>query len=162
MVTNPPLDLTLAPINGEPRPLEQWVTVFHLVVVVLDPFTDESAWLLPTASRILTNYEEADCRVGWLVAGNPEECRLFLGPWAREMLTFADPDRVAIKGLGLEYLPAIVDIGIDGTVIAAAEGWDPMAWRAVTENLSRILSWSRPAMPLANDPAPFPGSPAAG
>ena len=57
----------------------------------------------------------------WLVAGTPEDCREFLGPWSREILTLADPDRTAIKGLGLEWLPALVQIGLDGSVIAAAE-----------------------------------------
>jgi hypothetical protein len=162
VVTNPPLDLPLAPINGEPRPLAQWVTTFHLVLVALDPFTNESAWILPTASRLLINYQEADCRIAWLVSGTASECRQFLGPWAREILTFADPDRVAIKGFGLDYLPALLHVAIDGTLIAAAEGWDPVPWRALTDNLSRTLSWNRPTMPLPSDPMPFPGTPAAG
>ena len=160
MVANPPLDLTLAPINGEERTLQQWLTTFHLVLVVLDPFTNESAWLLPTASRILTNYEQADCRVAWVVTGTPEECRLFLGPWAREILTFADPDRAIVKGLSLDRLPAIVHLGLDGTVINSAEGWDPDEWEAVTDTLSQIMSWNRPQIPAAGDPGPFEGTPA--
>lgn len=160
MAANPPLDLVLTPINGEGRSLAQWLTTFHLVLVVLDPFTNESAWLLPTAARILTHYEQADCRVAWLVAGTPDECRQFLGPWARRLLTFADPDREAIKALGLEELPAIVHLGLDGSVINAAEGWRPYEWRAVTETLSEMMQWSRPVIPTPDDPAPFAGSPA--
>jgi len=80
VVVNPPPDLVLAPINGEGRTLAEWVSIFQLVVVALDPFSNESAWILPTAARILTNYEQADCRIAWLVAGTPDECREFLGP----------------------------------------------------------------------------------
>ena len=161
VVANPPPDLILAPINGESRSLTEWVSIFQLVVVALDPFTNESAWILPTAARILTNYEEADCRIAWLVAGTPDECREFLGPWSREILTLADPDRKAIEGLGLEWLPALVQIGLDGSVMGSAEGWDPYSWKAVTDVLSKQLSWNRPVIPAAGDPGSFPGTPAA-
>lgn len=162
MAANPPLDLTLTPIAGEARSLQQWVTMFHLVIVALDPFTDESAWVLPTATRVLTNYEQADCRVGWLVTGTAEECRLFLGPWSREILTFTDADRTVVKSFGLERLPALLHIGSDGSIINSTEGWDPYEWRAVTDELSRIMSWNRPVLPAPGDPASFPGTPAQG
>ena len=160
MAANPPLDLVLTPLNGEGRTVQQWLTTFHLVLVALDPFTNESAWVLETAARVLTNYEEADCRVAWVVAATPDECRQFLGPWAQEILTFADPDRDAVKALGLERLPALVHLGLDGTVINSAEGWDAYAWRAVTDELSRIMRWNRPVLPAMTDPAPFAGTPA--
>lgn len=162
MVANPPLDLTLAPINGEARTVQQWLTTFHLVAVVLDPFTNESAWVLPTAARILTNYEQADCRVAWIVTGTPEECRQFLGPWSREILTFADPDREVVKGFAFDRLPAIVHLGMDGTIVNAVEGWDPDAWRGLTDHLSFVMSWNRPLIPAPGDPGPFPGTPALG
>jgi hypothetical protein len=130
------------------------------VAVVVDPFTNQSAWLLETAGRILSTFEQADCRIAWIVTGTPEEAREFLGPWSREILTIADPEREAVKGLGLEQLPALIHIGLDGTVIGAAEGWEPDQWRAVTEQLARAMSWSRPVVPAAGDPAPFAGTPA--
>ncbi len=143
--------------------MREWLTTFHLVFAALDPFTNESAWILPTAARILTNFDEADCRVSWLMAGaTPDECRQFLGPHAASILTFADPDRTAVKGFGLERLPALVHLGIDGQIVGAAEGWDPAAWRAVTERLAKMMSWLPPAIPLARDPGPFPGTPALG
>jgi hypothetical protein len=160
VATNPPLDVVLTPINGEARTLGQWLTTFHLVLAVVDPFTNESAWLLPTAARILSTYDEADCRVAWLVTGTVDECRQFLGPWSKEILTLADPDRTAVRALGLSELPALVDIGLDGTIIGAAEGWDPSAWREVTDTLSRLMRWSKPVIPTAGDPAPYAGSPA--
>lgn len=162
MASAPPLDLDLAPLNGEPRSVEAWLTTFHLVFVALDPFTYESAWLLPTAARILTGFQEADCRTAWLVAGTPDECRQFLGPLAREILTFSDPDRTAIKGFGLERLPALVHVGTDGSIIGSAEGWDPTEWRPVVNRLAKIMAWSAPKVPGPGDPGPYPGSPALG
>jgi hypothetical protein len=156
----PPADLLLTPINGEGRSLTQWLTTFTLTLVCLDPFTNESAWLLETAGRILKTFEQANCRTAWLVTGTSDETRQFLGPWADDVLTFADPDRDVVKGLELERLPAIVHLGLDGTVINAAEGWDPPAWRNLTDHLADVMAWSKPLVPAPGDPAPFPGSPA--
>src|SRR3954453_21554491 len=49
VATNPPADLTLTPLNGPRRTVAQLLTNFHLCFVALDPFTNESAWILPTA-----------------------------------------------------------------------------------------------------------------
>lgn len=162
MVTDAPADLPLTPINGGTHTLQQWLTTFHLVAGVLDPFTAESAWLLPTLTRIFRVYDQADCRVAIIVTCTPEEARQFLGPYAKEFLTFADPDRVAVKGLGLDKLPALVHIRQDLSIAGAAEGWDPAAWRQITDRLSRAMSWSGPTIPGPGDPAPFAGTPALG
>ncbi len=160
MATDPRPDLLLHLLGGEPRTIRAWLTNFHLCVVTLDPFTNESAWILETAGRVLCEYSAADTRVGWLVTGTPEETAQFLGPWAGRLLAFADPEREAVKALGLTHLPALVHLNMSGAVEGAAEGWDPMAWRAVAENLSRILSWNVPVLPAPTDPAAFPGTPA--
>ena len=158
MASTPPPDTVLRPINAQPRPLSQYLTVFHLVVVVLDPFTNESAWLIETAGRLLTVFSQADCRVGWIVAGSADECREFLGPWAERFMTFADADREAIRALGLQRLPALVHLGMDGTVVASAEGWNPVQWQAVADELAHMLSWKAPRLPAPQDPAPYEGS----
>jgi hypothetical protein len=85
-----------------------------------------------------------------------------MGPWADELLTFADPDRAFVKAVGLESLPAFVHIDMAGQAEGVAEGWDPPAWRKVAANLSRILDWSTPVIPGPRAPAPYPGSPATG
>jgi hypothetical protein len=158
-----PGEIELRPINrDEPRPLRELLTTFHLVTVVLDPFTAESAWLLPTVGRILRVYDESDCRVSLTLTCDEVGARQFLGPYATEFLTFVDPDRAFVKALELAALPALVHIRHDLSVAGAAEGWDPDAWRALTEDLSRALSWSRPVIPGQRDPAPYPGTPALG
>ena len=160
MATDPPPDLVLTPLNGEPRSLDDWVTLFPLTLVVLDPYTYESAWLLDEAGRILTSFTAADVRVGWLVAASKDESRAFLGPWSERLLTFADPDRVAIKALGLSALPAFIVIDMASKVPCVAEGWDPAQWRAAVGHLATILDWSKPAIPGAGAPGPYPGTPA--
>ena len=68
-------------------------------------------------------------------------------------------DREAVKAFGLGSLPAIVHLGMDGHIVNAVEGWDAMAWRALTIDLSRIVDWTRPVLPAPRDPGPFPGAP---
>ena len=159
MATNPPLDLVLTPITGAGRPVKGWLTVFHLMFVAVNPNNDRSAWIVPTAARILNDYDDADCRVAWMVTGEADDARRFLGRWAKEILTFIDPDLVAVKAFGLGSLPAIVHLGMDGSVVNAAEGWDPPAWRKLTVELSRIVDWTHPVIPGPRDPAPFAGVP---
>lgn len=157
MATVPP-DLTLHPNGGEPLSVADQVTMFHLVLVALDPYTYESAWLLETAGRILEEFVGADCRTGWLVTADEADTSAFLGPWESKFLTFCDPDRTAVRAMGIEATPALIHIGGDLTVIGKAEGWEPDDWRAITANLATMMSWSRPTFPKAGDPVPFAGS----
>jgi hypothetical protein len=160
VATNPPPDLMLAPLNGKAMKVGEWLTNFHLAFVALDPFTDESAWILETALRILRVFDQADVRVAFVCTGTPDECRLFLGRLTNELLVFADPDRMVVKGFGLERLPAFVHLAMDGTIENAAEGWHPLEWRKLADNLAKVTSWRAPLIPEAGDPGPFEGTPA--
>jgi hypothetical protein len=162
VAVDPSLDLTFATTSGESWTLEQWLTTFHLAAVVVDPYTNESAWVLPAAARILRNFSDAAVRVGWIVTSGTADARAFLGPLEREFLTFVDPDRSIVRSLGLETLPAFVFVRIDGTVSAAAEGWDPQSWRAVSDTIATTTAWSRATIPSPGDPAAFAGTPAQG
>jgi hypothetical protein len=162
VATDPPADLTLAPINGAARTIDEQLTTFQLAVVVLDPFTNESSWLLETAGRILLHFQEADVRIAFLLTCTAEEARMFLGPWVDRVLVFADPDREFTEALGLNELPAIVHIRQDRAVLAVAQGWDPYEWRQVAASIATSNSWSTPQIPGSGDPSPFAGSAAAG
>ncbi len=162
MATDPPADLVLTPLQGEPRTIDQQLTTFQFLAVVLDPFTNESAWILETAGRILTHFSGADCRNAFVVTASPEATRTFLGPWAQRLLTFADPDRDAVRALGLVELPALVHVRQDRAVVGVAEGWDPVQWRTVAQGVARANSWTVPSIPVAGDPSPFAGSAAIG
>ena len=163
MATDPPADLRLAPINGEPRTIAEWLTTFQLAAVVLDPFTNESAWLLDTAGRVLPHFREADCRVAFIVTGTADEARQFLGPWADKVLTFADPDRAVVRACRPQRAAGL-----------RADPRRPARWpappRAGTRSsgarwptsLAENNSWSDPAHPGDGDPSPYAGSAAAG
>lgn len=141
--------------------MRDWLSSFPLVLVAIDPYTHESAWILETAGRFLRHYTQADIRVGWLVTADDDDCRQFLGPWAAEFITFADPDRTVVEGLGIERLPALVHVEHDMT-LRVANGWDPDAWRDIAVYLAQVLSWTRPTVPRPGDPVPYEGTPAKG
>lgn len=162
MITDVPADVQLTPLKGSPRTIEEWTTTFHLAIVALDPYTLESSWALEPAARVLRHYAEADVRIAFLCTCSVDEARTFMGPLGEEFLVFADPDRTAVKALGVETLPAFVHVNQHHQVEAAGEGWDPEAWRIVAENLSDRMDWTVPVMPANGDPSPFTGTPVAG
>ena len=160
MATDPPQDLVLAPLKGDEHTVREWLTTFHLAFVALDPYSHQSAWLLDTAMRVLTTFDQADVRVAVVVTAPVGDALEFLGPYANDVLVFLDPDRKVVNAFGLERLPAIVHLGMDGTVVNAAEGWDPKEWRTVVNHLAKVTSWLAPVLPGPRDPGPFEGAPA--
>ena len=160
MVTLVQHDVKLTALGGEARTIEEWLTTFQLLTVVLDPYTHESAWILETARRVLANFRDADCRVAWTVTADEADTRTFLGPWALEFLTFVDPDRELVKALSIERLPALVYVRQDLAVIGQAEGWEPEEWEHIAALAGKVNSWSYPKLPKPGDPGPFQGSPA--
>ncbi len=162
MVSTPSPDVQLAALGGDRRNLEEWLTTFHLASVILDPFTNESSWVLKTALRILDGLRGSSARVNLVVTATEAETRRYLGPIANDYMAFYDPDRALVRSLGLQTLPAFVFLRIDGTVPASAEGWNPAQWRAVAEAIAETTSWQAPNIPEAGDPSPFAGTPALG
>ena len=153
-------ELSLAPLGSTPRPLGEWLTTFHLATVVLDPYTNESSWVLRSAVRILEALRGCHARVNLLVTADEADTRRFLGPLADQFLVFTDPDRAVVSDMGLTALPAFVFVRVDGTVDATAQGWNPAEWRAVADAITNTTAWRSPTIPEAGDPAPFAGSPA--
>ena len=145
--------------HGDTASLDDWLTTFQLAVVVIDPYTSESSWLLDTAGQLLTEFIDADCRVAWVVTSDADDARTFLGPWSDQLLTFCDADRSFVRGVGLERLPAFVHLRQDRVVVSAAEGWDPgVGLRHRHAHADDVLVPGRGPPPGA--PPPFSGSPA--
>lgn len=155
-----PQNVSLTALTGDVATLDDWLTTFQLALVVIDPFTSESAWLLDTAGRLLTEFRGADCRVAWVVTSDAADARTFLGPWADELLTFCDGDRSFVRAVGLSHLPAFVHVRQDRVVVSTAEGWDPAEWDVAIAGLTRMMSWSKVDVPPPGSPAAFAGSPA--
>src|SRR5262245_16078379 len=65
--TDIPADTPLQSLDGDTLPIEQWTTTFHLALMVLDPYTLESSWIVDTAARVLRTFSEADCRTAFLL-----------------------------------------------------------------------------------------------
>jgi len=161
-----PADLTLTPLEGEGlgrrRPIMEWLTTFHLASVVLDPYTNESSWVLRAATRILEQFRDSDARINLIVTAGPEDARAFLGPLAEQFLVFCDPDRDVPRAMGLKTLPAFAFIRVDGDVAVVAEGWDPQEWELVADAIAETTWWTSIPVPGPDDPSPFHGSPALG
>lgn len=163
MTTNVPLDAEFKPLGDhKARPLEEWLTTFHLASVVLDPYTNESSWVLPSAVRILEDFRASDVRVNFIVTADANDTARFMGPLVDRFLIFLDPDRKIVSAAGLGSLPAFVFIQTDGSIGAVAEGWFPEQWEAVSQKISDVVSWKAPDIPATGDPGPFAGSPALG
>ena len=160
VASNPSPDVVLTPLQGSARPLEEWLTTFNLASVVLDPYTNESSWILDTAARILGGFRGADVRVNFVLTCDADDAKAFLGPLAEEFLVYVDPDRAFVRSLGLQTVPAFVFVSMDGQVAASAEGWDGTAWRKVADAIAKATAWARQGIPAAGDPAPFAGTPA--
>jgi len=159
-LSNPSQDLSLKPLSGEARTLHEWTNMFHLGSVVLDPFTNESSWILETAVRIMRQYMGAAVRMNFIITCDETEARTFLGPYADEFLVFCDADRSVVKGLGLSELPAFVLIQANGTIPVSAQGWAASEWKAVASEIARLTAWSKPSIPAPGDPGSFRGTPA--
>lgn len=161
-----PTDLVLTPLHngalGKGRPVMEWLTTFHLASVVLDPYTNESSWILRTATRVLEEFRDCDVRINLIVTAGPADAAAFLGPLADKFLVFCDPERATVKAFGLTELPSFVLTRVDGIVDAKAEGWNPVEWEKVADAIAEITKWSSIELPAAGDPVPFRGSPALG
>lgn len=158
VVTDISPEVPLTRLGGETLPLSKWATTFHFAMVVLDPYTHESAWILPTAGRILREFVPSDCRTTFLVTCDDAGARQFLGPWVDEMLVLTDPERTAVKGMGLERLPAFVHINQAQQIVAGAQGWNPTEWKSVADSLATSMSWQSPVIPQPGDPTPYEGT----
>lgn len=155
-----PESVSLTALSGDAATLDDWLTTFQLAVVVIDPYTSESSWLLDTAGAILTEFAGADCRVAWVVTADAADARTFLGPWADQLLTFCDVDRSFVRAVGLSRLPAFIHLRQDRVVVSAAQGWHPDEWDSAVAGLTQMMSWSKVDVPPPGAPAAFDGSPA--
>lgn len=159
MAKNPDPTIPLTSLTGTTRTLDDWTTMFHLVLVVLPDRPEGSAWV-PIANRIFATFGDSDAKVAFLVPGNAIMANRLLEGSNAEYSVFLDPDRALIESLGLERLPAFVHLRQNATLANVAEGWDPTEWQRVARAVATAMSWTSPAVSRPRDPAPTPGWPA--
>ncbi|WP_419842882.1 redoxin family protein [Candidatus Poriferisodalis sp.] len=163
MPDSPTADIKLETLSGHTHTVAEWLVVFNLMGVVIDPYTHQSGWILPTAARLFAVYEEADVRCAFVVCSDAQGARSFLGRFADDYLVLLDPEREFVRSLGLERLPALVHVAQDASVVGAAQGWKPEEWTAVIDGIEEAMDWrSRPVLPTIDDPGNFEGTPALG
>jgi hypothetical protein len=153
-----PAGLQLTSLDGQSRPVEEWLITFQLLGVVLDPYTYESAWLLDTAGRILEGFRGASVRTAIIVTCDADAAKEFLGPYTDQVLVLVDPDRAFVRACELDELPAFVHLRQNRRIGGVAQGWDPAAWKEIAGVVAAERHWSRPMIPAAGDPAPYRGS----
>ncbi|MGH9023818.1 MAG: hypothetical protein ACRDV9_12095 [Acidimicrobiia bacterium] len=156
MAKDPDPTTLLHTLDGKSRSLDDWTTMFHMLLVVM-PARPEVAPYLAIGSRILHVFQGADCRGALLVTNNADHTRRILGDAAERFLVFVDPQRQVVESLGLTRLPALVHLRQDASLAEAVEGWDPPAWRALSARLATEMSWSHPMLPAPGDPPAFVG-----
>jgi hypothetical protein len=152
---DPDPSLELTTLRGVTRTIDDWTTNFHLALVILPGRPEGAAWVR-VGRRIAEVLGGSDCRPAFMVVGNERAARRVLGGAADSYLCFLDPEGVAVKGLGVEKLPAFVHVRLD-TTVEAAEGWDPNAWDDAVERLAKEMHWTKPLIPAPGDPVPFAG-----
>lgn len=160
MTKNPEPTLKLTTSKGVTRTLDDWATMFHLLLVVL-PARTEASVFVPIAQRIFATFGDADCTTAYVVTGPETVAERLLGPTASREVIFVDPDLELTKSLGLERLPAFVHLRQDTSLGAVTEGWDPKEWQRVAREVGKAMAWTVPEVAGPGDPPAFEGWPVA-
>jgi hypothetical protein len=159
MAKNPDPTLPLTSIAGTTRTLDDWTTMFHMVLVVLPDRPEGAAWV-PIAERIFATFGDSDAKVAFLVPGPAPMANRLLEDATGKYSVFLDPDRALIESLGLERLPAFVHLRQNATLADVAEGWDPQQWQRVARAIAKAMAWTYPEVARPGDPPATPGWPA--
>ena len=160
MAKNPEPTLELTTSKGVTRTLDDWATMFHLLLVVL-PARTEATVFVPIAQRIFATFGDADCTTAYVVTGPETVAERLLGPTASREVIFVDPDLELTKSLGLERLPAFVHLRQDTSLGAATEGWNAKEWQRVAREVGKAMAWTVPEVAGPGDPPAFEGWPVA-
>lgn len=158
VANNPDPSLELTTTKGSTRTLDDWATMFHLVLVVL-PDRPEGNRFVEPIKRIFAQFGDADCRTAIVVPSTPAIATRILGPLEDESIVFVDPDKVLVKSLGLERLPALVHLRQDTSLVDAAEGWDPDQWQRVADGAAKAMAWTSPDVRTVRNPPATAGWP---
>ena len=159
MAKNPDPTIALTNLTGTTRTLDDWTTMFHMVLVVL-PDRLEGAQYVPIAERIFAVFGDSDAKVGFLVPGPAPMANRLLEGARGPANVFLDPDRALIASLGLERLPALVHLRQNATLANVAEGWDPKEWQTVAKAIAKSMAWTLPEVARPGDPPATAGWPA--
>jgi hypothetical protein len=159
MAKNPDPTLPLTSLAGTTRTLDDWTTMFHMVLVVLPDRPEGSQWV-PIGERIFATFGDSDAKVAFLVPGPAPMANRLLEHGSGKYSVYLDPDRELIASLGLERLPALVHLRQNSTLANVAEGWDAQEWQKVARAIATAMAWTTPSVARPGDPPATPGWPA--
>lgn len=152
VATNPDPTIQVASLSGTTRSLDDWMTMFHLCLVVL-PDDPVARRFLPVADNIFHVLGDSDTRTAVLWPSTGPIAKRVLGDFVDENLVFIDPDKELIASLGIEKLPAVVHLRQDTTLAGVAEGWNAPEWQNVVDGVADAMSWSSPEVDAGRVPA---------
>jgi hypothetical protein len=151
MAKNPDPNLSLTTLAGTTRTLDDWTTMFHLVLVIVPDRPEASRWV-PIAERIFATFGDSDARVAYVVPSTALVARKILDGAEQKQTVFLDPDKVFVDSLGLERLPAFVHLRQNATLAGACEGWDAVEWQRLARQIGKALAWTTPEVSRPGDP----------
>jgi hypothetical protein len=157
---NPNPLLPITSYAGVTRTLDDWATVFNIMLIVL-PDRPEGAGFVPIVDRIFATFGDSDVRTIVCVPSTKAITKRILGNAVDRWLTWLDPDRALVDSLGLERLPALVMLRQDTQLHTATQGWSPTEWQKTVDEIARKEHWSAPIVTGRGDPRPTPGWPVA-
>jgi hypothetical protein len=157
---NPNPLLPITSYAGVTRTLDDWATVFNIMLIVL-PDRPEGAGFVPVVDRIFSTFGDSDVRTIVCVPSTKAITKRILGTAVDRWLTWLDPDRALVDSLGLERLPALVMLRQDTQLHTATQGWSPTEWQKTVDEIARKEHWSAPIVTGRGDPKPTPGWPVA-
>jgi len=157
---NPNPLLPITSYKGVTRTLDDWATVFNILLIVL-PGVPEGAAFIPVVDRIFSTFGDSDVRTVVCVPSTKTITKRILGNSVDRWLTWLDPDRALVDSLGLERLPAFLLLRQDTQLVTAVQGWSPTEWQRVASEIARKEHWTTPIVTGKGDPAPTPGWPVA-
>jgi hypothetical protein len=157
---NPDPLLPITSYAGVTRTLDDWATVFNIMLIVL-PDRPEGAAFVPVVDRIFATFGDSDVRTIVCVPSTRTITKRILGNAVDRWLTWLDPDRALVGSLGLERLPSLLLLRQDTQLSTAVQGWSPTEWQKTVDEIARKEHWSSPIVTGRGDPAPTPGWPVA-
>ena len=160
MAQNPNPVLPITSYTGVTRTLDDWATVFNILLIVV-PDRPEGSAFVPIIDRIFRTFGDSDVRTVVCVPSTPTIAKRILGDGVDRWLVWCDPDRALVDSLGLERLPAFLLLRQDTQLVTSAQGWSPSEWQRVANEIARKEHWSTPIVTGRGDPSPTPGWPVA-
>lgn len=142
--------------DGRRWTIDDLTTLFHLVVLVIDARrAADSIDALAVYSRIDAVLGDANVNLDLLTVGdavNHADLAAHIDRFATRGRIFIDTTGGTAHQLGVITAPTLLWVNAAACVEASVERWTPATWRALFHPLADVLAWTRPQIPVDDDP----------